>query len=485
MSRSPADGARRRFRIALLVLLVVGAVTRFYRLGAWPLFGDEYFTLRDSTDFAFSLFGRPLIYWLNHHLVRPFLELDAFGLRLLAAAFGVAGVGVVAGLGRRLVNRRTGLLAGALVVLNPWHLAMSQFARYYTLVFLLAAISPAALYVGVREGRRGWLVVGVAAAVLGWFAHPTTVLPTAGFLVWLTGYAVVRTEGRRRRWLLGSVGVAAVTGLGAGAALLSGWMSMGLEWGLGGVGLAVSYGVRITAGPALAAAAGAALLWLDGRRELALFLVSAVAVPLVLLAVLGELVAVHTGYLFATAPYALLAAGGFLDAAARRVEGRAAAMLVGGTAAALVVATGLPSFVSHYVDGGKADFRSAARHVAERAGSTDLVLADHTGPFHVYAPSLEVRPLVRDTSRLDSLRRSLGRREPSGDLWLVPYVHSEGGFGLAGLGSARDWVWRRCRLSFRDNPVRVDHVRNIAEVWRCSAGGDGAAGAPNRAGAAP
>lgn len=483
--RTSSRRRRRWFWAGVLALLVAAAVTRFYRLGSWPLFGDEYYTLRDSVDVVLSLTTRPLLFWLNHHVVQPFVPLDELGLRLLPALFGVAGVGAVTVLGRRLLDWRAGLLAGGLAVLNPWHLAMSQFARYYTLVFLVAAVTPAALYIGVRERSRGWIALGAVGAVVAWFAHPTAILPTAGFLAWLTGYALVRSEGRRRRLLLVLVAVAAVVALGGAWAVLSLWTSLGQEWGIGGVWLGVSYGVRLAAGPTLAAAAGVVILWLDGRRELATFLAAAGAVPLVLLGVLGEYVSVHTGYLFATAPYALLAAAAFVERATRRVDGRPARLVVAAALVGLVVATGLPSFASHYVDGGKADFRAAARHVAERAGPSDVVVAHQPAPFDYYEPSLSRRSMDEpDPARLDSMYRALSQASPPGDLWIVPYVSSEGGFGLSGLGEAQDWVWRHCRLTLRDNPVRIDHVRNIVEVWRCDGNAGGEAGSGDGADAA-
>lgn len=471
MEGSSPRSDRRWYAAALAVLLLAAAATRFVGLSRWPLWGDEFFTLRDTSAFSFSLLRRPLLFWLNHYLVLPFLPLDATSARLLPALFGVAGVGVVAEAGRRLVSRKAGLVAGALTVLSPWHLEMSQFARYYTLIFLLSALAPTALYLAVREKSRGWLVAGVAATGLAWLAHPTAVLPVAGFLLWLVGYAVLRTGGDRRRQLLGGIGLVAVAGGAAGLALLSRWSSLGQDWGIGGPWVALSYVVRLGAGPALAAAGGVALLWLDGRRELALFLASAVAVPLVAVAVLGELVSVHTGYLFATAPFALLAAGAFVDGTMRATEGRSRARVAGAGTLALVVVTGAPSFVSHYRDGGRPDFRAAARHVAARAGPSDVVLADDRGPFVAYAPELDARRLSRDTARLDSLRAAVSGASPPGDLWVVPYLHTEGGFGIAGLGEARRWVWGHCRLDARFDPVRIDRVRNIAEVWRC--GGEG------------
>lgn len=466
--KDSARGPRQWSYLVGVALLVTGtAVTRIYRLTSWPLFGDEFYTLTDSLNFSFSFARRPLLYWLNHELVQPFLTLDELGLRLLPVLFGIIGVVAVTEMGRRLVNRRAGLLAGLLTLCSPWHLAWSQMARYYTLVFLLAAVSPAALYLGIRERSYGWIAAGVLTAGLAWFAHPTAILPTAGFLVWLAGYGVLRADRSTRRVLLGTAAVAAVGGLVAAWALLSQWSSLEQTWGIGGLWVAVSYGVRLSAGPALAAAAGVGLLWLDGRRELSAFLALAVAVPVALMGVLGEFVAVHTGFLFATAPYALLAAGAFLDRTIGMVEAGARRWVVGIAVTGVVVATGLPSFVSHYVDGGRADFRRAARHIEKRAEDSDLVLASQTGPFGYYAPSLDARPLPGDTARLDSIYRSVSRRARGRDLWVVPNIRSAGGFGLQGLGSARHWVWRHCRLSARVNPVRIDHQRNIVEVWRC------------------
>lgn len=456
-----------RYLLSLLALLLLAIVTRFYHLGEWPLFGDELYTLQDSTEPFFSVTGRPLLFWLNHHLVQPVVSLDALGLRLLPAIFGVAGVAVLVEMGRRTVTLRTGLLAGLLTALHPWHLVWSQTARYYTLVFLLSALSPAALYLGVRDGSRRWTAVGVVAAALAWFAHPTAILPTAGFLVWLVGYALVRTSGRRRRLILGGVAVAVVAGAVASYVVLSQWTSLGQEWGIGGIWVAVSYGVRLTGGVALAAAAGMVLLYLDGRTELATFLAAAVAVPVMAIGVLGEFVSAHTGFLFATAPYALLAAAAFADRAIEAAAGPGRRAALGVATVGLIVVAGIPSFVSHYVDGGRGDFRGAAHHVAERAGEGDLVLATHTGPFQYYTPALVTRPLMEDTTRLDSIYRSVTRPPARGELWVVPLIRSQGGFGLQGLGEARGWVWRHCELSARLDPVRIDHQRNIVEVWRC------------------
>lgn len=456
----------RWFAVTSSALLVAAALTRLHRFAAWGLAGDELATLRDSLKP--ELWGpKELLFWMNHLLVQPFLPLDELGLRLLPVVFGIVGMAVLVLVGRRLLGSRAALLAGVLLLFNPWHLAYSQMGRYYTLVFLLAVASGTALYLGVVERNGRWIAAGVAATVLAALAHPTGALPAIGFLAWFAAHAARRTSGRRRAWLLGGVAAAGVAGIVLAFPLLSQWSGLEQEWGIGGLQVGLSYAVRLGAGTALAAAAGVALLWIDERRELARFLAAAVVVPLVLIAVLGLGVAVHTGFLFATAPFALLAAGAFLERVISVFEGAWRRGVVGAALAGLVVAPGVPTFVSHYVDGSRPDFRGAARHVAERAGPNDVVLTDQKDAFRLYAPGLDARPLIREPRHLQAILDSVRRASPPGALWVVPEVRSLGGFGLQGFAEIEEWVRPRCELSVELEAIRIDHQRNRVPVWRC------------------
>lgn len=472
----PGSDARPRGFYAWLVLLLgAGTVTRLYRLTEWGLAGDEMYTLRDSLEIDLQLleqplqllFRRPLLFMFNRYLVSPFAELDASTLRILPVIFGILGIAVLVLVGRRLVGDRAALLGGVLLVFNPWHLQHSQFARYYSLVFLLATLAPAALYLGVREEDRRWLLVGVLCAVLAWLAHPTGILPTGGFVVWLGVVALGRLEGRRRTLVLWGLGLTGIVGVTLGVVMLSDWAALGQEWGIEGVWVAVSWTSRLGAPVAVAAAGGIVLLWMEGRRSLSLFLALAVGVPLATLAVLGRYVSVHTGYLFATAPYALLAAGAFVDRVPRVFESRARRAVVTAALAGAVVAGTLPGFVSHYLDGGRPDFRGAAGHVAARAGPADSVLTDQPFTLGHYAPALRTGLLHRSPSRLDSALADVRANEATASLWVVPYVRSQGGFSVRGLGAAQGWVWRNCQLDGRLGAHRLDHELNRVTIWRC------------------
>ena len=109
---------------------------------------------RDSLNFRFTN-PRPLLYFINHHVIAPIIPLDEFGIRLLPATFGVLAIPVLYLVTRRFLGARAALFATALLVVSPVHVVYSQFGRYWSLVFLFATVYPYALYLGVRSATDG------------------------------------------------------------------------------------------------------------------------------------------------------------------------------------------------------------------------------------------------------------------------------------------------------------------------------------------
>src|SRR5438552_1952244 len=99
-------------------LIVLALVLRFWRLGDWNFQATEIFTLRDSLHPKLSN-PRPLGYLLNYYLVRPFLPLDEFGLRLLPATFGLLAIPAFYLVSRRLIGIRAALLGTLLLTVSP------------------------------------------------------------------------------------------------------------------------------------------------------------------------------------------------------------------------------------------------------------------------------------------------------------------------------------------------------------------------------
>ena len=170
--------------VLVICLIILAAALRFWRLGDWNFQATEMFTLRDSSAPQFGN-ARPLGYVLTYYLVRPLLPLDEFGLRLLPAVFGVLAIPALYFVSRHLVGTRAALFGAMLLAVSPLHVMYSQLARYWSLVFLLSAIYPFAIYLGVRDRSRRMLALGLGTGVLAALAHPVSVLLMGGPLLLL------------------------------------------------------------------------------------------------------------------------------------------------------------------------------------------------------------------------------------------------------------------------------------------------------------
>jgi mannosyltransferase len=195
------EAARARSRAFWIVagLTTLAAALRFATLGIQAYHHDEIVTasrvLRgdfwhamDAVQFSESA---PPLYYALAWVWTQITGTGEFGLRSLSAAAGVATVPVAYLLGAELRGRRAGLIAAALVAVNPMLLWYSQEARGYSLMVLLTAI--AALYfIRALDGgrRRDFTAWGIASA-LALATHYFALFPIA-----LEGAWLLRRRGR-------------------------------------------------------------------------------------------------------------------------------------------------------------------------------------------------------------------------------------------------------------------------------------------------
>jgi mannosyltransferase len=282
------EAARARSRAFWIVagLTVLAAALRFATLGVQAYHHDEIVTasrvLRDGFWHAmeavgFSESAPPLYYGLAWGWTQ-LTGTGEFGLRSLSALAGVATVPVAYLLGMELRGRRAGVVAAALVAVNPMLLWYSQEARGYALLAFLTAV--AALYfvraldLGRRRDFTAWGVISALALATHYFA----IFPIALEALWLLR--------RRGRGALAGLWIVLLAGLML-APLVIHQASLGhAEW-IGGRSLGHRLwetGVAFVTGetgdiiarpetvlpavvPLLAILAGLALLGLRGDRE--------------------------------------------------------------------------------------------------------------------------------------------------------------------------------------------------------------------------
>jgi len=138
-------------------LVVLAAGLRFTTLDLQSFWYDEAFTpvhvlhsslwatLRSVTHTE----NTPPLWYLIAWLDARVLGSGELALRLPSALAGVATVPVAWAIGRELAGRRAGLIAAALVAVNPLFVWYSQEARAYAL-FVLTALLPKFKVVGAR-----------------------------------------------------------------------------------------------------------------------------------------------------------------------------------------------------------------------------------------------------------------------------------------------------------------------------------------------
>lgn len=169
----------------LLLIMGIAVILRLVGITKESLWWDEYAshvylntpTLSDFLAWNLSLdpLSLPsyysLEYWWTHYVHDSVLS-----LRLLSVLIGVAVIPLVYGLGRRMVSRRAGLLAAALVALSPNHIHHAQGIRAYVLFIFLTALVVWTFIRLLEERRLSWWAAHAIACLLLYWTHAFSVL---------------------------------------------------------------------------------------------------------------------------------------------------------------------------------------------------------------------------------------------------------------------------------------------------------------------
>lgn len=469
---------------ALALILALALALRLWGLWFFPLEQDELYTIVEATQ----LFGNPLepgiearpLYYLLQHAVFSLLPDTAAALRLLPLLFGLAGVWATWRLGREAAGEVAGLTGAFLLAISPWHLYASGMARYWSLVYLLAALGYAGLLRAYRTDRGRDFTVALVPLALGAVTHPSFLFPLPGVALSLS---LVRDDGRwgwkwptrtafARLWLpliaLLAAGIA-VLRLTGNSSSLQNWSGRGtvatlrlvpamVQWATpvvfaaGGLGALAAAWTRVVHGPGEEDGGGAPSLRRWGAAAL---LGGAGTVAALVAASAGT--DVYADYGMAALPLAVVSAGVLVEMGADRVSSGRRIFAV---TSVLVLAAGvMPSTVSHLSDGTRFDYRPAFREIRNAGGSAP-VLASPIVVQRRYAPELDGRPLPREPAFLDSLLRAEGR------FWVVAPVRR---YGIVGDpdGEMERWLSAHCRLRRADEGFRLDYRRYRVEVHEC------------------
>lgn len=458
---------------ALGAILLLAAALRLVGLETHIFAQDELYTVVESTKLFHSplqpgIQARPLYYLLEHALlaVSPPTPL---ALRLPPLVFGLLGVWLTWLIGKTVVGEVAGLLAAFLLAISPWHLFASGEARYWSLVYALAALGYLALHQAEQLGRTRDFVLAVAAWVLAAATHPTTLFPFVGAVL---GARLVGPDGRigwhwpsRRAWqalwaplalsLLGGYVALVLSGNQAAARNFSG---RGLLATLRLLPAMIQWMTPTAFTVGALGALGLALLGSNAkRRRWGLMAVCGCGSAMTLLVVASTVTDVYADYGMALLPLLFVSGGALVQLG---YEGLAASRGLFAGAATVVFAAGVvPDTVSHLSDGTRFDYRPAFQFIQAH----DRGVAVVTWPLvlqQYYAPDLRARELTPDTVALHALLE----RERA--LWAVVSVQRYG-IVTDDRGALGAWLRDHCRLTFSHQRPRLDYRLYRVELYRC------------------
>jgi 4-amino-4-deoxy-L-arabinose transferase-like glycosyltransferase len=198
---------------AVAGISLVAAALRFATLGDQSFHHDEIVTAgrvlggsfgRAMEAVRYSESAPPLYYAVAWVWTQAF-GTGEWGLRAVSALAGLATVPVAYLIGAELRGRRTGIVAAALVAVNPMLLWYSQEARAYALFALLAAVSFLYFVRALERGRRYDVVAWGVASALALATHYFAFFPVLAEALWLLR--------RRGRGALAGLAIMVVAGL--------------------------------------------------------------------------------------------------------------------------------------------------------------------------------------------------------------------------------------------------------------------------------
>lgn len=216
-------GTRAQIRVTWLVWAALGALVlgsfalRLVGVTGRPFWQDEGLTLyqiqlslRQILAGGIEVQGvmtqntHPPLYFLLLGLFGRLVGYDQLAVRWFSIAWSVLTIPILFDFGRRLGDRRIGLVAALLAAASPLYLWYAQEVRMYSMVVCLSALSGYLFWRALTE--RTWRLVAVytlATAALMWTHY------TALFLIAVQAGIFVLTIGwKRPKWLIGlSVGL--------------------------------------------------------------------------------------------------------------------------------------------------------------------------------------------------------------------------------------------------------------------------------------
>ena len=430
----------------LSVVVLFGAILRFWNLGHWSFWIDEVFTVRDAQNLSFDswqVIPNPIPY-LAVKLSILIAGNSEWGSRFIPCIVGIVSIPAVFGLGRTLFNWRIGLLSSAFVACSSWHLFWAQNARYPVFTFFFAVLTAWFFYTSLERDST-LLTIGAFVSCLCLILSHTLAVVIVPALATYAVICVLEKSNRKRRlnllifFLPFAMPVLALALPQVRGYLFSGWGRNVWQRSPLYIVLTLVQGVSI---PVAVTAFFAPITTRFNRSTL--FLLCYAGVPLILFLIASQLQNVAGYYLFWTIPAYFILAG----VACERVW-EATETASGNTLGILVPCVLLVTLLSQdYLyfkieNGGRPKWREAFEVVEVEKHPTDKVVLSEPEMGEYYLPELTpiyIGGLLEDAETFEKEWETAGKER----LWFLVDVASFNVFDAD--AKVRNWIRQRGRM---------------------------------------
>jgi mannosyltransferase len=164
------------------LLTVLAAALRVYKLGEWSYFIDELRSWETTLASAgwegsyINLENRRLFWFITRASLDIF-GVNAISLRLFPFIVGILTIPLLYFPIKKLFDRDVAFFTVLLMAISPWHIYMSQMARWYTFLIVLMFFALVSFYRFIESNEKRFLLFYVALFYLGYGLHLT-----AGFV---------------------------------------------------------------------------------------------------------------------------------------------------------------------------------------------------------------------------------------------------------------------------------------------------------------
>ncbi len=152
--------------VALLLIFFVALGFRFYKLGDWSFWIDEMYTVNGAKYIGDWPPARLPFYLALTRLSTELFGISEWSARLAPALIGSFTIPLLYFPTKRIFGKEIALLASLLLAISLWHIFWSQNARFYSLLLLFYNLGLFYFYIGLTEGKKGYLLLSLVCLVL-------------------------------------------------------------------------------------------------------------------------------------------------------------------------------------------------------------------------------------------------------------------------------------------------------------------------------